>query len=774
MTTLLSLLLLSFLALTCQCFGDERKVHIVYMGSRHSTKDSSASSSPSSTHHAMLTNVLSSDISSSDSIVYSYERSFNGFAARLTDEEVEKLSAEMDEVVSVMPNLKFQTHTTRSWDFMGLTSNLSLGFPTQRNVIVGVIDTGIWPESESFQDDDVLVSPPLKWKGKCDTGGTNFTCNNKLIGARFYNADKDFSPLEFKSPRDAIGHGTHTSSTAAGRQVSDASYFGLAEGIARGAVPEARIAMYKVCWLNYGCSSADILAAFDDAIADGVDIISVSLGTGRPLQYFEDPIAIGSFHAMKAGILTSNSAGNSGPFPITVANYAPWSLTVAASSIDRKFVSNVVLGNGKTYVGIAVNSFNLGNSVFPLISGGDAVNVSAGSSPFISSYCLDGAMNTQKVEGKLVLCNGLYGEEGIPNANGLGVILSSDRFRDVARNYRSPVTVVSNEDAQEILEYIKTSSNPVAVIEVSDQWTDPLAPTVVSFSSRGPNPITPDILKPDLTAPGVDILAAWSPAASPTFNPEEDKRRVKFNIISGTSMSCPHVSGAAAYLKSAHPNWSPAAIKSALMTTAIPMDPRKNEDAEFAYGSGHISPVRAVNPGLIFDASVQDYITFLCKQGYNTSTLRRVIGDNCTCNGVGPGKVWDLNYPSFSLSVPDGGFAAGTFYRTVTNVGFSKSTYYATIYEPENLKISVEPSKLSFSQIGEKKSFVVKVNGGLLFQQPIISAHITWFDGVHSVRTPLVVFTTILPVNLNQESTELTSISKASFPRLTKRNLMGN
>lgn len=170
---------------------------------------------------------------------------------------------------------------------------------------------------------------------------------SKLIGARYYNSEND--PSEIKSPRDVEGHGTHTSSTAAGRPVGDASYFGLAEGIARGAVPEARIAMYKVCWLS-GCWSADILAAFDDAIADGVDIISVSLGSDFPSQYFEDPIAIGSYHAMKKGILTSNSAGNGGPFPISVSNYAPWSLTVAASSIDRKFVSNVVLGNGNTYI----------------------------------------------------------------------------------------------------------------------------------------------------------------------------------------------------------------------------------------------------------------------------------------------------------------------------------------------------------------------------------------------------------------------------------------
>lgn len=183
-----------------------------------------------------------------------------------------------------------------------------------------------------------------------------FYKHSKIIGARYYNSKNVYDVTEFKSPRDSEGHGTHTSSTAAGREVAGASYFGLADGTARGGLPGARIAMYKVCW-STGLSSADVLAAFDDAIADGVDIISVSIGFGGLLPYFEDPIAIGSFHAMKNGILTTCSAGNSGPSPSTIANYAPWILTVAASTIDRKFVAQVVLGNGQVYTSFSVGSY---------------------------------------------------------------------------------------------------------------------------------------------------------------------------------------------------------------------------------------------------------------------------------------------------------------------------------------------------------------------------------------------------------------------------------
>ncbi|XP_058106317.1 cucumisin-like [Magnolia sinica] len=716
-----------------QEYDADRKIHVVYMGELPENGVSAAS-----LHQTMLEDVLGSSAAAKESLVYSYGRSFNGFAAKLSPEEVESFS-EMDQVVSVFPNTAFKLHTTRSWDFMGFTQNQTLRSSNESDVIIGVIDTGVWPESESFSDEG-FPPPPVKWKGRCQNEN-NFTCNNKLIGARYYNAGDFYLSKDFHSPRDAQGHGTHTASTAAGREVAGASFYGLAEGIARGAVPNARIAIYKVCWTST-CYVSDLMAAFDDAIADGVDVLTISIGPGEPIPYFLDPIGIGAFHAMKKGILTANSAGNSGPYSRSVVNVAPWTLTVAASSIDRKFVTQIALGNGDIIIGNSINAFTLNETDFPLIYAGDAPNVSSRIRGDYAGACYSDYLDSNKAQGKIVLCDYLWDGSGPYVANSVGAIMPSDGYADYSFSYILPATRIDRESSAKIMDYIRSSNNPTATILTAEAMNDTSAPRVVSFSSRGPNLITPDILKPDLTAPGVNILAAWSVAAPPSFS-LLDKRQVAYNIISGTSMSCPHAGGAAAYLKSIHPNWSPAAIKSALMTTAHVMDPRNNEDAEFAYGSGHINPAKAVDPGLVYDATEQDYINFLCKQGYNSSVLRLVTQDRSNCTTNTTGKAWDLNYPSFALSIQDGQPIIGYFPRTVTNVGSSNSTYHAIVQAPSSLNITVKPWTLSFSAVGEKKSFKVEVHGGVISQQAIISASIEWRDGVHVVRSPLAVYTVL-------------------------------
>ncbi|KAL8093530.1 hypothetical protein AgCh_035415 [Apium graveolens] len=682
-------------------------------------------------HTNMLQKVVGSS-RASKSLVHSYKRSFNGFVAKLTEEERNRLSI-MKGVVSVFPSTKKQLHTTRSWDFIGFPQEV-VRASLESDIIVGMLDTGVWPESKSFSDEG-FGPPPSKWKGSC-ASSSNFTCNNKIIGAKFYRTDGDLDEAaDFNSPRDSEGHGTHTASTAAGGVVSQASLLGLGLGTARGGVPSARLAVYKICWSD-GCSDADILAAFDDAIADGVDIISLSVGGSFPIDYFDDPIAIGAFHSMKNGILTSNSAGNSGPEAGSITNFSPWSLSVAASTIDRKFIANVQLGNNKIYEGFAINTFNL-SGTYPIVYGGDVPNSAAGFTGADSRYCSLDSLDETLVDGKIVLCDELNDGEGALQSGAIGTIMQDGGFKDDAFSFPLSTSYLSLEDGKEVSTFINTTSNPMATILKSVGAKDSLAPFVVSFSSRGPNPITADLLKPDLTAPGVEIVASWSEATSVT-GITGDKRVVPYNIISGTSMSCPHATGAAAYVKSFHPTWSPAAIKSALMTTASTLSAAKNIDVEFAYGSGQIDPIKAAQPGLIYDAGVADYISFLCGQGYSSKSLQLITGDNSTCSAANNGTVWDLNYPSFALSSVSGSSLLRTFHRTVTNVGSPASTYKAIVNAPSGLNITVEPSVLSFKSMGQKQSFTVTVAATV--GTKVLSGSLVWDDGEFQVRSPVVAY----------------------------------
>ncbi|XP_065871253.1 cucumisin-like [Euphorbia lathyris] len=639
----------------------------------------------------------------------------------------------MEGVVSIFPSEQKQLHTTRSWNFMGFSEHVTRSSVIESNTIIGMLDTGIWPESESFSDEN-FGPPPTKWKGTCQSS-SNFTCNNKIIGARYYRSDGYFSPNEFASPRDRYGHGSHTSSTAAGNLVNQASMDGLVLGTARGGVPSARIAVYKICWLD-GCSDADILAAFDDAIADGVDIISISVGGSYAIDYFNDTIAIGSFHAMEHGIFTSVSAGNSGPDPGTVTNLAPWFLSVGASSIDRKFFTKVKLGNGDTYEGVSINTIGI-KRMYPVIYGGNAPDIKKGFNASISRYCIQDSLNKKLVKGKIVLCDYISNGEAASVAGAIGTIMQDGYPLDVAYNSPIPSSHLNLDDGYYVSQYVNETRKPRARIFKSRARKDELAPYVVTFSSRGPNLITKDILTPDVVAPGVNILAAWTQGNTVT-RLIGDKRIVEFNIDSGTSMACPHATASAAYIKSFHPTWSPAAIKSALMTTAFPMSAEKNPEAEFAYGAGHINPVKAINPGLVYDAREEQYIEFLCGQGYSNKQLQLVTGDNSSCSKGAKTTSFDLNLPSFTLSALSGQSVGRIFHRTVTNVGSGVSKYKAIVEAPEGMTINVIPDLLSFEYVGEQKAFHVTViaeMGNCSFSGSLI-----WDDGEHRVRSPIVAY----------------------------------
>ncbi|CAA7032281.1 unnamed protein product [Microthlaspi erraticum] len=683
----------------------DKQVYVVYMGSLPSRPDYT----PMSNHISILQEVTGESLIEGR-LVRSYKRSFNGFAARLTESERERV-AEMEGVVSVFPNKILQLQTTRSWDFMGLKE----GKGTKRNptvesdTIIGVIDCGITPESESFSDKG-FGPPPKKWKGVC-SGGQNFTCNNKLIGARDYTKE---------GTRDRQGHGTHTASTAAGNAVAGTSFYGIGKGTARGGVPGSRIAAYKVC-TETGCTSEAVLSAFDDAIADGVDLITTSLGGDDAPKYDEDTIAIGAFHAMAKGVLTVHSAGNNGPSPATTVSVAPWLLSVAASTTNREFVTKVVLKNGKTLVGRAVNSFDLKGKNYPFVYGDSDDEESSDGSQF---------------KGKILV--GRSGEISSETA-------VASVFKDL-QGYSSVTPRIFSAllpaDFDSLVSYMNSTKSPQGTVLKTEAFFNQTAPKVASFSARGPNTIAVDLLKPDVTAPGVEILAAYSPLGSPTSQ-RSDTRRVKYSILSGTSMSCPHVAGVAAYLKTFHPKWSPSMIQSAIMTTTWTMNATGTGAAstEFAYGTGHVDPIAALHPGLVYELNKADHIAFLCGLNYTSKTLKVISGEAVTCTG----KILprNLNYPSMSakISGSKSSFTV-TFKRTVTNLGAPNATYKSKIVlnHGSKLRVTVSPSVLSMKSVNEKQSFTVTVKGSGLDPKLPSSANLIWSDGTHNVRSPIVIY----------------------------------
>ncbi|KAH0779184.1 hypothetical protein KY290_005611 [Solanum tuberosum] len=719
---------------------EETKVYIVYLGEHNGDKTLKEIED----HHCSFLHSVKGTTSKEDvrtSLVQSYKNVINGFSALLTPQEADMISG-MEGVISVFhsdPN-SIKPHTTRSWDFVSLLEGTSLinsgeELPQNGNygedIIVGVIDTGVWPESSSFNDKG--MGPVTKsWNGTCQEGVA-------------FNASH--------CNRDVNGHGTHVAATVGGRRVANASAIGgFAKGTATRGAPNVRLAIYKVCWpvpnktLAQGtaCLPDDILAAFDDAIANGVHVLSISLGS-LPIKtyYTQNSIAIGSLNAVKRNIVVACSAGNSGPTPSTVENVAPWIITVGASSIDRVFSSPIMLGNGIIVEGETVTPI-MRRKLHPLVYAGD-VEITGTTTSKTKGKCLPGTLSRYLVRGKVVLCinsrSNRQASMEVNRAGGVAAILGNPFNENEIQvtPFLNPTTVAYLDGLNTILMYIRSEKNPMATLLPGKTLIGTKqAPVMAHFSSKGPNAIDPNILKPDITAPGFNILAAWSEASSPLKIPE-DRRVVKYNMQSGTSMSCPHVAAVIALLKSIHPDWSSAAIRSALMTTSTTnnvvgrpiTNATGNDGNPFEYGAGHFRPSRAVDPGLIYDATYTDYLLYLCSQN-----IRLDSSYNC------PKKVpaaSNLNYPSLAIANMRG--SSMTVRRVVTNVGKDNSTYVLAVRSPPGYVVDIVPKIFRFSKLAEKHSFNITVTA----QSSIVSRNefsfgwYTWSDGVHMVQSPIAV-----------------------------------
>lgn len=420
---------------------DDKRLYIVYLGGKPHNDHQRIKGS----HYDLLAGVVGSQDEAKKAMVYSYRYGFSGFAAMLTAAQAKKIAG-LPEVVSVIKDRHHRLQTSRSWDFLRLSESLEVPGALLKKtnmgdgVIVGVIDSGIFAAGVPSFTDDGFGPVPRRWKGMCRSmTGFNATeqCNRKVIGARWFFrgalADsggvdlKTFSKSDDFSALDTNGHGTQVASIVAGSYVFNVTYFGLDVGVARGGAPMARLASYKACWhvdsQNFICSGADLLSAFDYAIHDGVDVISVSVGTPVPLvSDMEDQngIGIGSLHAVAHGIPVVVAGGNDGPSAFTVTNVEPWLITVGASTMDRVFAYPITLGNGEKFI---VNSyFTVGTSSAPLFFGGRYTS---------ESDLMDLTLDKAEVEGKIVFMFGNIRDRSLIlvakalEAGAMGVIYSN-------------------------------------------------------------------------------------------------------------------------------------------------------------------------------------------------------------------------------------------------------------------------------------------------------------------------------------------------------------
>ena len=568
------------------------------------------------------------------------------------------------------------------------------------NVIVANIDTGVWPESPSFVDRG-LPAPPGTYgcqfgDGTDPTLGAPFTCNDKLIGAYAFTTTYleavGAVPGEFCdmatmvcSARDPDGHGTHTLSTAAGDRVDSAKIFGIERGPISGMAPGAHVIAYRVC-LVQGCFESDSVAAVQQAIQDGVDVLNYSIGGGA--DPFSDPVELAFLDAYAAGMLVNASAGNDGPDAGTVEHGGPWVDTVGASYSPRNFLTTLHLraSNGDTFAGT-------GATITPGIASPTSVVDAGDLSGYHDSLCKT-PLPSGSATGKVIVCKrGVNGRNeksfNVMHGGGAGMILYNPTHQDLfTDNFWVPTIMVDAgkfrgkvQPAAAMNAFIASHSGVTATWDTGRPTS--VRPDVMTiFSSKGP---VGDFVKPNVTAPGIQILAGNTPepidvAAGP---PGE-----LFQVIAGTSMSAPHATGVAALVKAVHPDWTPGQVLSALMTSTVqdvlkedgntPADP-------FDDGSGSIRADRAVHPTLTFDVPAGAYAASA------SDPLHRV----------------DLNLPSVDATIMPGIL---TTTRTGHNVSGARQDLTVHTTAPKGATIEVTPAHVVLGP-GAKQAFTITIDG---------------------------------------------------------------
>ncbi len=718
-------------------------------------------------------------------LIYRYQYGLNGFAARMHPSQAHRLE-NLPEVLHVWEDEIRPLTTNNSLEFLGLFDNNGglRGKPglDGDGIIIGVIDSGIAPEHPALQDtrkadrpsmclgdwaentflgqwlchrfekreDVLLFDPPENWNGECQAG-ERFDisdCNNKLIGARYFDSGaRATGPIdagEILSARDVDGHGTHTATTAAGNRVK-ASIFGSFIGRVEGVAPGARIAVYKACWLRPGdvrasCNTSDLANAIDAAVADGVDIINYSVGSSLTRITAPDDVAL--MAATKAGVFTVVAAGNDGPNFGTIGSPAggPWVITAAASTRDGQTTTEALeiktpASIAGLYVAREANFTPALQDVGPLRGS----LVLADDNTNTSSDACESLINSTDMSGKIALvqrgnCEFEIKIANADDAGAIAVIVYNIAGDPIVMNGNAgvsniPAVMIGQAEGNLILAELDGLLDVTVLLDKNLFLTEnDTGNTMATFSSRGQGPVL-DILKPDVTAPGVNILAGFTPDAVNATQGEN------FAYLSGTSMSTPHIAGVAALLLQANPDWSPSALKSALMTTArqdLTLVDGETDAIPFDFGAGHIVPNDAVDPGLVYDVSDDEFDAFAC--GITSPAVSADRCDELRLAGFSFAGE-DLNQPSIAVARLAN---QQVIRRRVSNVSDESVTYTAEIVPPSGVTASVSPTSISLAP-GASTTFDVTltyVSGPLDLWR---FGSLTWTSNERSVYSTLAV-----------------------------------
>ncbi|MFT2751054.1 S8 family serine peptidase [Clavibacter sp. Sh2036] len=681
---------------------------------------------------------------------HEYSLTTNGFSADLTAAQVRALGRSAD-VLSVEPDQTVHTQSTPATRALGLEGDHGLwaaaggADKAGAGTVIADIDSGIAPDNPSFAgkalastpgDEPYLDGTGIAFRkadgsvfhGTCQTGAgfTAADCSTKLIGARYFIAGRDASkdplgPQETRSARDAGGHGTHTASTAAGDAGVTATIQGRVLDTISGVAPAAKIAAYKVCWqgpdptveTDDGCQASDVIAAIDQATADGADVINMSLGgSGKSPDAWQRAL----LGAASAGVFVAASAGNSGPDAGTVTNLDPWITTVAASSVPDNYSATVTLGDGTKHSG---GSITVPTTVTgPLVSAA-AAGVAGAKSP---ELCGKGTLDPAKVKGRIVQCDRgvsarIDKSAEVLRAGGIGMILTNVKADSEDLDTHTVPTVHVDVDARPaIVAYAAKAGATATLTPGNTSGVVRPAPQVTGFSSRGPDlPDGGDIIKPDITAPGSGIPAAYA----------DIDGKPGFAVLSGTSMSSPHIAGFALDYLGIHPKASPAEIKSAMMTTATDTVDAKGQAAPdpFAQGAGEIAPARYLHPGLVYPSGPKDWAGYAAQTGLELPHPAAAV------------PVSQLNLPSIAVGKLVG---STTVTRTVTSQ--AAGTWTASVQGVAGADVKVSPAKLTFTAPGQTRSFQVRITTKAGTATGSWSTgSLTWTGPGGTVRSPVAV-----------------------------------